>query len=129
MAPSKKGGKENSQEVEEIGRASWSKENIMIFCELCMELVDKSKGKNGGTISQRIRWKDIVPAFQNKTNLAWSREQLKHKYDGLKVRWALWKKLKGKETGLGWDHEKGTIAASDEWWMKKIEVSFRICIL
>ena len=89
MAPSKKGGKENSQEVEEIGRASWSKENIMIFCELCMELVDKSKGKNGGTISQRIRWKELVLAFQRKTNLAWSREQLKHKCDELKVRWVL----------------------------------------
>ena len=65
-----------------------------------------------------------MPEFQKRTKLAWSREQLKHKYDGFKVRWALWKKLKGKETGLGWDHEKGTIAASDEWWLKKIEVSF-----
>jgi len=70
-----------------------------------------------------------VPEFQKKTNLTWSREQLKHKYDGLKVRWALWKKLKEKETGLGWDYEKGIIAASDEWWMKKIEVSFFIYIL
>ena len=60
--------------------------------------------------------------FSKKTNLAWSREQIKHKYDGLKIRWALWKKLKGKETSLGWDHEKGTITASDEWWLKKIEV-------
>uniref|UniRef100_A0A803MZC3 Transposase n=1 Tax=Chenopodium quinoa TaxID=63459 RepID=A0A803MZC3_CHEQI len=33
-----------------------------------------------------------------------------------------WKKaLKGKETGLGWDHEKGTISASEEWWKNKIE--------
>ena len=30
-----------------------------------------------------------VPKFQKKTNLAWSREQLKHKYDELKVRWVL----------------------------------------
>ena len=34
------------------------------------------------------------------------------------------KKLKGKETSLGWDHEEGTIVASDEWWLKNIEVSF-----
>jgi len=54
MASSKKGGNENSQEVEDIGRASCSKENILIFCDLCIELVDKSKGKSGGTISQRI---------------------------------------------------------------------------
>jgi len=32
------------------------------------------------------------------------------------------KKLKGKEIDLGWAHEKGTIATSDEWWFKKIEV-------
>ncbi|KAJ8436962.1 hypothetical protein Cgig2_018909 [Carnegiea gigantea] len=121
MALCKKGGKESSQEVEEIGHASWSKENILIFCDLYIELVDKSKGKNGETISQRIRWKDIMLEFQKETNLAWSREQLKHKYDGLKVSWALCKKLKGKEVSLGWDHEKGTIAASDEWWLKKIE--------
>ena len=42
----------------------------------------------------------------------------------MKARWGLWKKLKGRETGLGWDHEKWTIAASDEWWAKKIEVSY-----
>ena len=51
MALSRKGGKENSQELEDIGCANWSKENILIFCDLCIELVYKSKGKNGGTIS------------------------------------------------------------------------------
>ncbi|KAJ8423348.1 hypothetical protein Cgig2_022521 [Carnegiea gigantea] len=48
-----------------------------------------------------------------------------HNYEGLKVRWASWKSLQGKEIGLGWDHEKGTIVASDEWWLKKIN-SFNI---
>ncbi|KAJ8420135.1 hypothetical protein Cgig2_029778 [Carnegiea gigantea] len=115
MAPHRKGGKESSQEVEESGRASGQRRIFSSF------LVDKSKGTNGETISQRIRWKNIMLEFQKRTNLAWSREELKHKYDGLKVRWALWKKLKGRETGLGWDHEKGTIAASDELWLKKIE--------
>jgi len=43
--------------------------------------------------------------------LVWSSEQLKHRYDELKVRWALWENLKEKETGIGWDHEKGTVAA------------------
>ena len=51
MVSCRKGSKESSQEVEESGRASWSKENILIFCDLCIELVDKSKGKNGGIIS------------------------------------------------------------------------------
>lgn len=39
----------------------------------------------------------------------------------MKSRWSLWKALKGKEVGLGWDHEKGTISATDEWWAKKAE--------
>nr|GMC66601.1 L10-interacting MYB domain-containing protein-like [Ipomoea batatas] len=29
--------------------------------------------------------------------------------------------LRGKETGLGWDHEKGTISATDEWWDLKVK--------
>jgi hypothetical protein len=28
--------------------------------------------------------------------------------------WILWNKLKGSETGLGWDAAKGTIAATNE---------------
>jgi len=36
--------KQNKQEGEE-GRASWSKEAFLIFCNLCSEHVEKSKGK------------------------------------------------------------------------------------
>ena len=43
----------------------------------------------------------------------------KHKWDGLKKNWVLWNKLKGSETGLGWDAAKGTIAAT-EWWERKL---------
>ncbi|QHO47600.1 L10-interacting MYB domain-containing protein [Arachis hypogaea] len=35
--------------------------------------------------------------------------------------WGLWAKLKGKETGLGWDPIKKTIQASDDWWNAKIQ--------
>lgn len=123
MAPPRGGDKQNKQEGEE-GRANWSKEALLIFCDLCSEHVEKSKGKKGGTICQRFPWKEITTIFQKKINLSWTREQLKNKYDWMKARWGLWKKLKGRETGLGWDHEKRTIAASDEWWAKKIEVSY-----
>lgn len=34
----------------------------------------------------------------------------------------LWEFLLGKETGLGWDSERQTVAAEDEWWEKKIQV-------
>nr|GLL21952.1 uncharacterized protein LOC109184191 isoform X2 [Ipomoea trifida] len=39
----------------------------------------------------------------------------------MRARWGLWKQLKGRETGLGWDPEKGTISATDEWWDLKIK--------
>ncbi|XP_074315262.1 L10-interacting MYB domain-containing protein-like [Silene latifolia] len=34
-----------------------------------------------------------------------------------------WKQLIGPETGLGWDHEKGTIDADDTWWDEKENVN------
>nr|GMC67926.1 L10-interacting MYB domain-containing protein-like [Ipomoea batatas] len=39
----------------------------------------------------------------------------------MRSRWGLWKQLRGKETGLGWDHDKGTISATDEWWDLKVK--------
>ncbi|KAJ8428139.1 hypothetical protein Cgig2_011512 [Carnegiea gigantea] len=84
MALCRKGGKENSQELKRLVVLVGQRRIFSHFCDLCIELVDKSTGKNGGTVSQRIRQKDIVSEFQKKTNLAWSREQLKGKYDGFK---------------------------------------------
>ncbi|WCJ24492.1 hypothetical protein M5689_006450 [Euphorbia peplus] len=46
---------------------------------------------------------------------------MRHKWDTMKLQWKLWRELKGKETGLGWDPIKGTIDASDEWWNEKIQ--------
>lgn len=40
----------------------------------------------------------------------------------MKEKWRLWKELKEKDTGTGWDPEKGRIDATDEWWAKKIKV-------
>ncbi|KAL2943512.1 L10-interacting MYB domain-containing protein [Bienertia sinuspersici] len=67
-------------------------------------------------------WKVFVMEFQKRTDLAYDKNKLKNKWDGIRSRWSLWKALKGKETGLGWDREKGTISASKEWWQMKIEV-------
>jgi hypothetical protein len=40
----------------------------------------------------------------------------------LKKDWVAWNKLKGSETGLGWDATKGIITATDEWWERKLTV-------
>ncbi|KAL2893159.1 L10-interacting MYB domain-containing protein [Bienertia sinuspersici] len=71
-------------------------------------------------------WKVLEVEFTKRTNLAYDKNQLKNEWDWMRNRWSLWKALKGKENGLGWDHEKGTISASDEWWKKNEEnVHFR----
>ncbi|GMI72825.1 hypothetical protein like AT5G05800 [Hibiscus trionum] len=122
MAPNKKMCNEQvGGDEKEVGRANWSKENLYLFCDLCIQYAEKSKGKRGATISQRMPWKVLEIEFQKKTSLAYDKNKLKNKWDWLRNRWSLWKALKGKEIGLGWDHEKGTISASEEWWSKKIE--------
>lgn len=40
-------------------------------------------------------------------------------YDSLRKEWKVWYNLFGKVTGLGWNFEKNTVDASDEWWEKK----------
>ena len=49
MAQRRGGDTQNKQGGEE-GRANWSKEALLIFCDPCSEYVEKSKGKKGGTI-------------------------------------------------------------------------------
>ncbi|KAL2945210.1 L10-interacting MYB domain-containing protein [Bienertia sinuspersici] len=105
----------------DLSRAKWSKETLHLFCDLCIQYAEKSKEKNGTAASQRMAWKVLEVEFQKMTNLAYGRNQLKNKWDWMKSRWSLWKALKGNETGLTWDNEKGTISASEEWWKKKIE--------
>ncbi|XP_059624650.1 uncharacterized protein At2g29880-like [Cornus florida] len=41
---------------------------------------------------------------------------MKYHRDSTKTEWKIWYKLKKEETGLGWDDEKNTVVASDDWW-------------
>ncbi|MFQ6633480.1 hypothetical protein Gotur_012335, partial [Gossypium turneri] len=36
--------------------------------------------------------------------------------------WKAWKKLKGEDTGLGWNPIKRTVDASDDWWESRLQV-------
>ncbi|XP_028754585.1 uncharacterized protein LOC114714064 [Neltuma alba] len=58
-------------------------------------------------------------SFTAKTGRAYTRIQLKNKYDTLRKEWQLWDRLL-RETGLGWDAERNTVSAPDDWWEKKI---------
>ena len=115
MAPNKKMDNEESEcGGKDLSRANKSIETLHIFCDLCIQYAERSKGKRGATISQRIPWKVLEVEFQKRTNLSYDKKKLKNNWDWIRNRWSLWKALKGKEKGLGWDHEKGTISASEE---------------
>ncbi|KAH1151218.1 hypothetical protein GYH30_044945 [Glycine max] len=69
----------------------------------------------------KLGWANIVEKFNKATNLRYEYKQFRNMWDSLKKEWQLWAKLIGKDTCLGWDGEKKTIAASDEWWEPKIQ--------
>ncbi|CAH9130493.1 unnamed protein product [Cuscuta epithymum] len=112
---------DESQQSATTGRVSWTKELVHLLCDLCLQNVERSKGKSGGVTGQRLTWKKMQAEFVKGTNLYWDKGKLKHKVDWMRHRWGLWKLLKGMETGLGWDPVKGTIDAADEWWNFKIK--------
>jgi hypothetical protein len=51
----------------------------------------------------------VIDKFNEKTGKQYCYKQLKNKYDSLKKEWNIWKRLIGKETGLGWDPVKKPI--------------------
>ncbi|KAK8999268.1 hypothetical protein V6N11_070444 [Hibiscus sabdariffa] len=60
--------------------------------------------------------------FEKETGKSYTQKQLKNRWDILKKEWKLWKKLKEKDTGLGWNPIKGTVDASEEWWESRLKV-------
>ncbi|MFQ6650475.1 hypothetical protein Gotur_022580 [Gossypium turneri] len=60
--------------------------------------------------------------FEKETGKAFSQRQLKNRWDDLKKEWKAWKKLKGEDTGLGWNPIKRTVDASDDWWESRLKV-------
>ncbi|PPD98144.1 hypothetical protein GOBAR_DD04816 [Gossypium barbadense] len=61
--------------------------------------------------------------FEKETGKGFSQRQLKNRWDALKKEWKAWKKLKGEDTGLGWNPIKRTVDVSDEWWESRLRVA------
>ncbi|XP_052481014.1 L10-interacting MYB domain-containing protein [Gossypium raimondii] len=60
--------------------------------------------------------------FEKETGKGFSQRQLKNRWDALKKEWKAWKKLKGEDTGLGWNPIKRTVDTSDNWWESRLQV-------
>ncbi|MBA0854189.1 hypothetical protein Goshw_027294, partial [Gossypium schwendimanii] len=94
-------------------KAIWDKRLIEIFCNICIKEI--LKGNRPGTHFTKDGWLKIMTNFKKETSKAYSQRQLKNMWDALKKEWKAWKKLKGKDTGLGWNPIKRTVDASDDW--------------
>ncbi|XLR15434.1 hypothetical protein S83_043372 [Arachis hypogaea] len=78
-------------------------------------------GNRPGTHFNKVGWANLKTKFLKEIGLNYESKQFKNKWEAMKREWGLWAKLKGKETGLGWDPIKKTIQASDDWWDAKIQ--------
>jgi hypothetical protein len=105
--------------LESSDKAAWTKEMLHIFCDICIKAIDM--GMRPNTHFDKPGWKFLITSFKEQTGHAFTKTQLKNKWDGCKKDWRIWNKLVS-ETGVGWNSELGTIAASDEWWKQKIQV-------
>ncbi|KAL6130408.1 hypothetical protein ACLB2K_068787 [Fragaria x ananassa] len=107
------------EEDQESEMAVWNERLLEVFCDLCIKEVDKNNRPH--THFNAEGWTNIINGFEQETGKSYTKKQLKNKWDALKSELRSWKELKGKETGLGWDHRLQTIDAPDEWWRAKIE--------
>ncbi|GLT87390.1 hypothetical protein SLE2022_054760 [Rubroshorea leprosula] len=85
-----------------------------IFCEICVEEV--IAGNRPNSTFNRLGWTNVEKKFNERTNKHYLYKQLRNRWDALKSDWVLWNQLLKRETGLGWNHEKGTIDATPQRW-------------
>uniref|UniRef100_A0A0A9B9P3 Myb/SANT-like domain-containing protein n=1 Tax=Arundo donax TaxID=35708 RepID=A0A0A9B9P3_ARUDO len=97
--------------------AEWNDERTKIICELFVEQV--RAGNRPNTHLNNIGYRQVASKFLQRTQLLYTKLQLKNKWDKLKSEYTTWNKLLALRAGLPWDSARGTIAADDEWWKKK----------
>ena len=78
-----------------------------------MEQIEAGNRTKGAAFSTK-GWINLVTKFYDETSLNYDNDQLKRRWDVLKLDWRVWEKLKSLDTSLGWDAVKGTIDASDD---------------
>ncbi|KAL1105995.1 hypothetical protein V6Z11_D04G171100 [Gossypium hirsutum] len=88
-------------------KAMWDKRLTKIFCDICIKEI--LKGNRPSTHFTRDGWLKIMTNFEKETGKGFSQRQLKNRWDALKKEWKAWKKLKGEDTGLGWNPIKRTV--------------------
>ncbi|KAK7274225.1 hypothetical protein RIF29_15306 [Crotalaria pallida] len=98
-------------------KTCWYPKATECFITTCLEQV--SQGERLGSSFTKKGWKGIVFKFNDLTGRKYDKAKLKNRYDNLRKDWRVWYNLFGKETGLGGDSVRNTVAAPDEWWESK----------
>jgi hypothetical protein len=100
--------------------ADWSDDNSRIVCEIFADEV--LKGNRSSTHLNKTGYKNVIARFKERTGIVYTRMQFKNRWDKLKQDYGIWKKLKRKETGLGWDESGKNIVMPESWWKKTAKV-------
>ncbi|XP_034604868.1 uncharacterized protein [Setaria viridis] len=91
-------------------------ENNRIVCEIFADEV--LKGNRSSTHLSKTGYKNVIARFKERTGIEYTRKQFKNKWDKSKQDYGIWKQLKNKETGIGWDETGKNIVMSEAWWKK-----------
>ncbi|CAM0942926.1 unnamed protein product [Alopecurus aequalis] len=94
----------------------WTDDNTRIVTELFAEQV--RMGNRPNTHLTPNAYEEVENQFKIRTRLEYKRDQFKNKWDKLKFDYNIFKKLRLRETGAGWDYERNTVKQDDEWWKK-----------
>jgi hypothetical protein len=101
--------------------AQWDANAAKIFNEICVEQV-LANNRPQGYLNNK-GYANLISQFNERTGRNYTRVQMKNRWDALKADFTTWKTLLLSASGLGRDPKTGTIAASDDWWEEKIDVS------
>ncbi|XP_077221951.1 uncharacterized protein LOC143855768 [Tasmannia lanceolata] len=112
-------GKANGKEI--IKKAQWDTDSHNAWIDICKDLV-RRRFRPGSHLSKE-GWTLATDGFNEKTGKGFTKEQMKNHWDSTKKEWQLWHSLLTSATGLGFDHAKHCIDASDDWWDTQIKES------
>ena len=79
-----------------------------------MQVIKDQMQSNGYGASNN--WNAICEEFKTRTGKTMDLKSGKNRLTLLKAKYTNWSKLRFEVTGAGWDHEKGCVTATDEWW-------------
>ncbi|XP_062080012.1 L10-interacting MYB domain-containing protein-like [Humulus lupulus] len=100
-------------------KAIWDPPTHEKWIDLAVEEV-RAGNRNGSHLS-KLGWKNFIEKFNLATKRNYDRKQMKNHWDNVKKEWQLWDSLLKGETGLGWDIQRQTVDAPDEWWDAKLQ--------